>query len=732
MSFKEIAERLNKNVKDKKFKELLFGMEELEAEDLEGLGTIYKLLIFSFMFEFIKYKYNKIHDVKLVSTQNSKRVYDAFDKIYETEKVEISLINYVLKEILIDEYNRQRNSDFHNTFISTGKTELLNIYKAIKVWQNSIKKSEKNKEVLAEYLNYVVNMFRGMNDIILKEDEAGNLLFYFKGVEYPSYGLIIKENHELYYLFDCENIDTSKVRLIYKKFGYDNAIYDIEMPSKDFNKQIQKRPSKNAKNILIKNTFPKEYGYLNNLTLAIADIITDFTKEELFIKYRENYPYIFSMDDSINVKEVDFEKANISNWDEVISMLILEISPTDFLMNILKGDGNYFRALTEGLATRYGNDEMVNTIQSNMKRYEKSVRLMAESFDESLKNDMNIYNEIKQKCMIKSIMEGLSSTENISDFSYNCDFIGTLDMFKEHIEDLKKSKEKVTGKVLEINKLVEKTLRYVLCFYKGVVAYGEAKQNLLNDRTNDEDFDINKDYQICENAFFEAVDRAIKTCKSHSFGTLVGDIRNFSKELYENNNGRINVTEKGKILNSLIGRNNLFNLDVFEKIISFSGDEIIKADGKKDITDIILFMNIAKHDKPEYPSLTESGFRIFIKHVLMLLNFLMYNDESPEDDKNYITRNPIYPYVVSYSLSVENRDGIKIPKFSVILNDRDGDSIEKKILSGVDYDITDKYYCLPNFSTSNEYWWIEPFLISASKFDRIMRDNPTTEIIDDE
>ena len=183
-------------------------------------------------------------------------------------------------------------------------------------------------------MDYVVKIFTGLNDIVIKEDENKSIYFDFKGIEYPSYGLIILENHELYYLFDCENIDTSKVRLIYKRFGNDNAIYDIEMSSKDFNKQMQKRPNKNSKNILIKNTFPKEYGYLNNLTLAIADIITDFTKEELFIKYREEYPYIFSMDDSVNVKEVDFEKANISNWDEVISMLILEISPTDFLMNI--------------------------------------------------------------------------------------------------------------------------------------------------------------------------------------------------------------------------------------------------------------------------------------------------------------------------------------------------------------------------------------------------------------
>ena len=37
--------------------------------------------------------------------------------------------------------------------------------------------------------------------------------------------------------------------------------------------------------ILIKNTFPKEYAYLNNLTLAISETLTDENKQELFYKY---------------------------------------------------------------------------------------------------------------------------------------------------------------------------------------------------------------------------------------------------------------------------------------------------------------------------------------------------------------------------------------------------------------------------------------------------------------
>ena len=45
---------------------------------------------------------------------------------------------------------------------------------------------------------------------------------------------------------------------------------------------------------------------------------------------------------------------------------------------------------------------------------------------------------------------------------------------------------------------------------------------------------------------------------------------------------------------------------------------------------------------------------------------------------------------------------------------------EVKILSEWDYDINEKYYCIPNIDSSNKRWWIEPFLISCKKYDELI------------
>ena len=57
---------------------------------------------------------------------------------------------------------------------------------------------------------------------------------------------------------------------------------------------------------------------------------------------------------------------------------------------------------------------------------------------------------------------------------------------------------------------------------------------------------------------------------------------------------------------------------------------------------------------------------------------------------------------------------------------------EVKILSELDYEINEKYYCIPNVETSNKRWWIDPFLISCKKFDELMYSDGKKEKKDNE
>ena len=114
-------------------------------------------------------------------------------------------------------------------------------------------------------------------------------------------------------------------------------------------------------------------------------------------------------------------------------------------------------------------------------------------------------------------------------------------------------------------------------------------------------------------------------------------------------------------------------------------------------------------------------FNRFLLNVKKLFYFLMYNEDYQREMilGQQISYDPIYPYVVRYTERSENRDGYNINVFSVFFAEDSGEK-EVKILSEREYIINEKYYCIPNVSTSNSRWWIEPFLISCRKYDAII------------
>ena len=57
-TYASYAKEVNKKIKDPALRELLFGMDEVEATDLKGIGTLYKMMTFAFMFTYAKYKFD--------------------------------------------------------------------------------------------------------------------------------------------------------------------------------------------------------------------------------------------------------------------------------------------------------------------------------------------------------------------------------------------------------------------------------------------------------------------------------------------------------------------------------------------------------------------------------------------------------------------------------------------------------------------------------------------------
>ena len=52
LTFNSYAKEVNAKIKDAALKEFLFGIDDLEGSDIKGIGVLYKMMTFSFMFAF--------------------------------------------------------------------------------------------------------------------------------------------------------------------------------------------------------------------------------------------------------------------------------------------------------------------------------------------------------------------------------------------------------------------------------------------------------------------------------------------------------------------------------------------------------------------------------------------------------------------------------------------------------------------------------------------------------
>ena len=109
--------------------------------------------------------------------------------------------------------------------------------------------------------------------------------------------------------------------------------------------------------------------------------------------------------------------------------------------------------------------------------------------------------------------------------------------------------------------------------------------------------------------------------------------------------------------------------------------------------------------------------------VKEIFYFFIYNEDYRREMLlgQQISYDPIYPYVVQYEEKSERRDCCNISSFSVYLTEDNGKK-EIKILSEREYTINEKYYCIPNVTTSNSRWWIDPFMINCREYDQLIAD----------
>lgn len=769
LNYSEIANKINKEMRDPLLKRILFGAEDVDGSDVRGIEVLYRMMVFSFVFTYAKYKFDKRTKILLDNAKlyqqyktnlppevlgkqkggtppifmdhpNAKRVFESFDCIFNGEDVGLDLIIYILSEIQLDVLNYDKKSYFKDIFVNSDTPLQIPVLRnVIKTWMQSAKHAESNNNKLCEYLAGLYESLEVLRNVEILKDENDEISFRLhpSGEIIPSYGLMRLENgEELYYLASYEIVSNNMACLLYSSSDGGQEL-KREIPYNEFRKKSFITNNDDIpRPIFAKSLFSIGFKYIKNLSLSVADSITKATKQKFFEHYFHKYSEVFA--------QLGYRKFNEVNWDNIVTILMFEEGPSELLEFVLDSDGFYFEKILHNLEVRY-NDYTIASKTKSLYEFQQAeqMKTMRKYLDDNSSVVKNIIS-INKTLMAKCIIDALAEIENNKMHS-SSQFVENLPMRIRSIDKVIHSNETMESKVIKINKALEKTFRYILPFYHGILAYQKCKEEYISQldlpkslggikRT---DSTRKKMYAACETEFFNAAKTESAAISRMPINLLIERFVKFSETLSVKRGHCTKITQDGKNLKSAIGRAYLCSIDAFQSIISLT-DEYGNTPERYMDDDLSLvvkkgetmgsFINRIKHAKPGEPLINIVEFNRFLLCVKKLMYFFIYNEDFEREMilGQQISYDPIYPYVVRYTEKSENRDGYNIDSFSVFYSEDNGDK-EVKILSERDYTINEKYYCIPNVSTSNSRWWIEPFLISCKKYDQIIIDNETTE-----
>ncbi len=711
LTFDEVAVKVNETIKDPRLKILLFGIKDVKAKDISNIGVIYKMMTLAFLFTYAKYKQSPKPFSK---SPNAKRVADAFDCIYNGEDIGLDLIIYVLTEMQLDAMALGDRSCFFGIFENRSRElQIPKLRTIIGTWLKSAKHALRDEAVLCENFYGLFSCLTLFSTLKLVMEDDGYVGFKFGNTEIPSYSLIKKEEDGgFFYLVSYEISADQHCLLSYYAFE-DKQVMQISEKVSDFlDKAHIRNHYSEPKSILAKSFFSLSFKYIKNLSLAISDTITKATKRKLYEHYSIKYSDIF---------ELGYKSFEEVNWDNTITILMIEEGPSELLEFLLDSDGFYFDKILHNLELRYNHPGFAHEVKEDYEEAQDTELAMAKKYSGDNLTLIKNLDSINKTFMAKSIIDGLARIDK-NKKQNNAHFVESLPMRIKALDKIIASSDPNSQKAIKINKILEKTFRHILPFYRGIIAYQKERDRITAERgeTND-DLSI-EDRKRCESKFLAAAKKEYGEIKGASLGMLVGKFRDFSSGLVRvTNKAHPEVTEDGNALKNAIGRDYICRTDSFRQIIDFTKNDTAGINMKKLPQDITNFVNNEKHDKPEAFLANLVLFNKFLLKAKELLYYFIYNEDYQREMilGQQISYDPIYPYVVRYTVKSENRDGYNINNFSVFITD-DNITSEVKILSEWDYEINEKYYCIPNISTSNKHWWIDPFLISCKKYDEII------------
>ncbi len=756
MRLKYIEDIFNTQITDENIKEYIFdstNFRKCVAKVPDYISYIENILNLAFVFAYGCYRVDLSSERS--SSINAKktgalRIINSLKKAYSLFPVTPDLTQFVLTDIQF-EMARGNDSEIYDVFspmcrFSDKGFSLTKYYKIIKEWKAGPSRFNMDQNELAILFAQLLDSMTFLREYSLRKEETD---FWFVEKKAELFGQfekfsMIPANHLLYKndekyrgfftLFSCDRKDEKKQKLFLRYVsndGYnsvnilvsdkdsDECEDKIDARAVEFYEEItgigwedggEDGPQGEQANF-INQVHAINYKYIKNLALAVSDAISSNrgSKEKLIDAFKVHHPNIFVREGSAGKGDSEDKRQDDSDWDGIIVMLLIEASPTKVLEVLIRKVPQTFYDIAKNLCKRIDNPDMPiygcsdDELDAQVQKLINS-NLIDESG--SFRRGMR-RSEVGGKLFAKAAaMLLISSLTSIMEDESEEKLICLGNIF-ENVTLLKRigSEGEPEIKEKKISTILGETFRHLLCFYKGVLAYGSVKAR----------FD------------YESYDRCLPAKLIKKFQADLAD---------EFMSAARAEAERLKEYDSSITQNTLFLIREFISLCkqcSSSADSsenlgrcLYVTLGKYEIMNVTDF----EHRTSEFfgsiegmTALTPKAVDHYTALAIGILKFLTSGAFDVQPAEGTIPLSAVYPFSATYSRGNENYDGYKTATFTLNIDidfdETNDNKSDVNVLTEFSYTTGDVFYCLPNVLRSNKKWWIDPILVSFKEFNDI-------------
>ncbi len=462
------------------------------------------------------------------------------------------------------------------------------------------------------------------------------------------------------------------------------------------------------------------YKNIRQFSLVISDAMRasngSDTQKILFDTCKNKYGKIVAGISSYASKEI--------YWDNLITLMIVEMGPSDFLELILD-DGNLYDKIMENIGWRcIGHQKEVDM----RAQYNRDREEIEKQCGRNKKQASKRIKELRITYIVRAMGFYEMETDEFNPFEESLsakydDMIICLESLKQYAGESVKTKECIASKNALID-IFKNMFMFLQMFYNGLDAYAIKKMGgkVITDENGRELISGNR--KEWNDAFTERASRTYIEVKDLS---LTQNYESFCRLCEEYNSGdstNFNVSEKATRLKYLITRNYICDVGKLKYFATIDLSE------KKKTTIFHMLENFTD----EYWS--DKRYTEWLTYFIDFFMFLIYNDdyykrglyESKSGELVDKDCDPIYPYMVTYYRENKDRDNLKkcCYRVPIPIGGASGEDHDKGIMVTLltDDDFpTVTHFCIPLRYGSTDNWWINPFMIPAKGFMRHLKNN---------